>query len=126
LTGVPAGPGQTEADKTIQKYEQLGKEQDHVYGAIYSNMPNYNIKPAPKPAAPPAAAASAPLGSGPVVLGASPSTRATSTQTSTNHTTSTHPTSTRPTLSKPVLPLGSPRPNASPTTTIKPPAGPSQ
>jgi rod shape-determining protein MreC len=129
VTGVPAGPGQTEADKTIQKYEQLGKEQEHVYGAMYSNMPNYNIKPAPKPAAPPAAAAppaSAPLGSGPVVLGASTPTRATTTQTSTNHPTSTHPTSTRPPTSKPALPLGSPRPNASQTTTTKPPAGPPQ
>jgi rod shape-determining protein MreC len=114
-TGVPSGPGQTEADKTLQKYEQLGKEQEHIYGAIYSNMPNFNVKPAPKPPAAPAAtdSSNAPLGSAPV-LGApvahptaapnAPGKPATALKPST--TTSTHAPGP-----KPVLPLGSPRPN---------------
>jgi rod shape-determining protein MreC len=32
----------TEADKIRQKYQQLGKDQNHEYGAIGSNMPNFN------------------------------------------------------------------------------------
>jgi rod shape-determining protein MreC len=114
-TGVQSGSGQTEADKTLQKYEQLGKEEDHVYGAIYSNMPNFNVKPAPKPpAAPPGAtntSNTAPLGSAPV-LGApvthqtaTPNTAAKPPAAKTATATATHATSTRP---KAVLPLGSP------------------
>jgi rod shape-determining protein MreC len=114
-TGVQSGSGQTEADKTLQKYEQLGKEEDHVYGAIYSNMPNFNVKPAPKPpAAPPGAtntSNTAPLGSAPV-LGApvthqtaTPNTAAKPPAAKTATATATHATSSRP---KAVLPLGSP------------------
>ena len=39
---------QTEADKLVGKYEELGKAQNHVYGAIGSNIPNFNP---PKPSA---------------------------------------------------------------------------
>lgn len=35
---------QTEADKVLQKYQQLGKQQEHVYGAIGSTVPNFNLK----------------------------------------------------------------------------------
>ena len=48
-TGVPSGTGQTEADRMVQKYQQLGKAEGHVYGAMYSNMPNFAVKPPPKP-----------------------------------------------------------------------------
>ncbi len=36
---------QTEADKIQQKYQEIGKEQGHVYGAIGSGIPNFNVKP---------------------------------------------------------------------------------
>ena len=53
VTGVaPAAP--TEADRMLQEPEKVHrKEQNHVYGALYSNMPNFVTKPAPKPAEPP-------------------------------------------------------------------------
>lgn len=40
---------QTEADKIVQKYSALGKEQNHTYGAYGSNLPNFNAKPAAAP-----------------------------------------------------------------------------
>ena len=36
---------QTEADKVMQKYEELGKQQEHTYGAMGSSIPNFNLKP---------------------------------------------------------------------------------
>src|SRR5689334_9073845 len=48
---------QTEADKVVQKYEQIGKEQNHVYGGLASGLPNFNAKP---PANTPATQAPAP------------------------------------------------------------------
>jgi rod shape-determining protein MreC len=36
---------QTEADKIVQKYQAVGKEEGHVYGAIGSGIPNFNVKP---------------------------------------------------------------------------------
>lgn len=36
---------QTEADKVREKYDALGKEQNHVYGAFGSALPNFNVKP---------------------------------------------------------------------------------
>lgn len=47
---------QTEADKILQKYSEIGKDQNHVYGGYGSNLPNFN----PKPAASAAATTSAP------------------------------------------------------------------
>lgn len=77
LPPPPAEPGndskqpkmtQTEADKVVQKYQQIGKDQNHVYGGLASGLPNFNAKPnasaapgtaapAPKVAPPPPAAA---------------------------------------------------------------------
>jgi rod shape-determining protein MreC len=77
LPPPPAEPGndskqpkmtQTEADKVVQKYQQIGKDQNHVYGGLASGLPNFNAKPnsstgagtatsAPKAALPPPAAA---------------------------------------------------------------------
>jgi rod shape-determining protein MreC len=119
-TGLPSGSGQTEADKTLQKYQELGKEQDHVYGAIYSNMPNFVVKPAPKP--PPAAGEGkgiAPLGSAPA-SGAATAHQFAPPVSATKPPAPkllTHPAPAHPAGPKPVLPLGSPRP-----TTTKPPA----
>lgn len=36
---------QTEADKVLQKYDAIGKEEGHVYGALGSNMPDFKRKP---------------------------------------------------------------------------------
>jgi rod shape-determining protein MreC len=78
LPPPPAEPGndskqpkmtQTEADKVVQKYQQIGKDQNHVYGGLASGLPNFNAKPnasaapgtatpAPKVAPPTPAAAS--------------------------------------------------------------------
>jgi rod shape-determining protein MreC len=33
---------QTEADKIKQKYQQLGQQENHVYGGYLSNLPNFN------------------------------------------------------------------------------------
>jgi len=64
---------QTEADKIVRKYEALGKEENHVYGAVGSSVPNFNpqktaaapatVAPAasPQTAAPVPAAPQAPL-----------------------------------------------------------------
>lgn len=35
---------QTEADKILQRYQELGKQQEHVFGAVGSGIPNFNIK----------------------------------------------------------------------------------
>lgn len=58
---------QTDADKVVTKYQAIGKEQNHVYGAIGSNMPNFNPKPAPVAAPPAVANATAPSASTAVV-----------------------------------------------------------
>ncbi len=54
-----ASKPQTAADKVLDKYAALGKEQGHVYGAVGSPIPNFNPKPtsaaaAVAPATPPA------------------------------------------------------------------------
>jgi rod shape-determining protein MreC len=133
-TGVQTGGGQTEADRTLQKYQELGKEQDHVYGAMYSNMPNFVTKPAPKPVAPPvvptngapsgtpsSTPSSAPLGSAPV-LGAPPTVvKPTTPAHAPNPATPKHAP-----VAKPVLPLGSPRPAPPPQTLSTKPAASNQ
>jgi rod shape-determining protein MreC len=107
--GVQPGSAQTEADKTLQKYQQLGKEEDHVYGAVYSNMPNFVVKPAPKPPAAPAADANhGPLGSI-QVLGA-PAAHPTTPRPAATPVATTHAATSHVPRAKPVLPLGSPRP----------------
>jgi rod shape-determining protein MreC len=113
--GALPGTGQTEADKLKQRYQKLGKEQDHVYGALYSNMPNFNAKPAPKPAppvlstAPYAATNASPAGPAPV-LGA-PTVKKPPTNTFSANTPKTPAVKQpRPPSVKLVLPLGSPRP----------------
>lgn len=110
LAAPPPEPGedggqtvktQTEADKIRQKYDAIGKEQGHVYGALGSAIPNFNVKPGSeaKPAAaaaqttPPAAAAASPK-KAPAIPAATPG---------------------------PVLPLGSPRPK---TPAVPPPVPP--
>jgi rod shape-determining protein MreC len=107
---------QTEADKILQKYDELGKEQNHVYGAYGSTLPNFNLKPggepnqaaptqgAPAPA-PPVAKEAKKQETGPpvpadAVLGGRPVSRT--------------PAPSETTASRPVLPLGAPRHKSAP------------
>jgi hypothetical protein len=56
-SGAP--PPQTQADKIVEKYSQIGQQEHHAYGVLGSNLPNFNVKPANQTgAAKPAAAAS--------------------------------------------------------------------
>ncbi len=120
--GIIAKP-QTEADKILQKYDTLGKQEGHVYGAIGSTVPNFNPKPAGegKPAAGPApvvrppqqAAAPAAPAAPPPVLGARPGTRSTSSGT----------TASKPQIdidTGPILPLGAPRRKPAPPAAAAP------
>jgi rod shape-determining protein MreC len=42
----------TEADKIKQTYQELGKQQNHEFGAVGSSVPNFNPPPAQAPAGP--------------------------------------------------------------------------
>ncbi|MGI8962291.1 MAG: rod shape-determining protein MreC [Bryobacteraceae bacterium] len=119
----PSKP-QTEADKIVEKYNALGKAQAHVYGALGSNVPNFNLKQSSEPgqmsqdgtppedsARPDSAARSgakvesspAPTTSTPpAILGARPSPKAPPPNTVTPQA----PSVIQP---APVLPLGAPR-----------------
>lgn len=120
----PATPKMaTQADKIKQKYIDIGKEENHVYGAIGGNMPNFNKPSAaaqspaqaempPKQAAKPA--------SPPVVRPSPPPTGILGARTP-------EPTK-QPAAEKkpshvdngPVLPLGAPRKKAPPATPPQP------
>jgi hypothetical protein len=80
---------QTEADKILQKYSAIGRQQDHVYGGYGSNLPNFNAKPG---ANQPTVAQPAPA---PSILGARPDLP--------------KPAIVKPESREPVLPLGAPR-----------------
>jgi rod shape-determining protein MreC len=98
LPPPPAEPGndskqpkmtQTEADKVVQKYQQIGKDQNHVYGGLASGLPNFNAKP--NASAAPGTATPAPGTATPAPKVVPPT----------------------PAAASPVLPLGAPRPKPS-------------
>ena len=92
-----ASKPQTAADKVLDKYAALGKEQGHVYGAVGSTIPNFNPKPPP-------AAASATPAVPPPMLGSRTAKPATTT------TKPPAPVATPPSAAtQPNLPLGAPR-----------------
>lgn len=117
-TGENAVKPQTQADKILEKYDQLGKQEDHVYGGVGSNLPNFNAKPAAqaKPTAGTPAASSAPAPEKPAikpspapapvvpptVLGARPTGKPPAAKPAAPES---HPN----TSTGPVLPLGAPR-----------------
>jgi rod shape-determining protein MreC len=41
---TPTAKPQTEADKVLERYQTLGKQQEHVYGGVGSGIPNFNLK----------------------------------------------------------------------------------
>ena len=88
---------QTEADKVVQKYEQIGKEQNHVYGGLASGLPNFNAKPG---ATPTANTTGNPAGSTPAAA-------------TTNPKASEPKAAPPPAAPKTALPLGAPRPKPS-------------
>ena len=51
---APTAKPQTEADKVLEKYQTLGKQQEHVYGGVGSGIPNFNLKPPSEGGAKPA------------------------------------------------------------------------
>ncbi len=123
----------TQADKIKQRYEDIGKEQGHRYGAIGSNLPNFNAAAPPQSepagssnaakdqakdktqdqagvqansgAAQPAAPPKAerPASSGPQILGARPQQRQ---QPAPQNPVVQKP---KPAVEGPILPLGAPR-----------------
>ncbi len=128
-SGKPEVKPQTEADKVLHHYEDVGKDENHVFGGVGSNVPNFNPKGTPKPAAPPApidtedgeaggqpAAATpelpekptaTPTPVRPTILGAP---HGTDTNTATHAPVNPKPPAARPTNTEnPVLPLGAPR-----------------
>lgn len=110
-----AAKPQTEADKVQQKYQEIGKDEGHVYGAVGSGVPNFNAKPGemakPTQGETSAGAAGQPKKPAPIdkatssntpgILGAKPGVKP------------TEPKAVPPpkpaTNTEPVLPLGAPR-----------------
>jgi rod shape-determining protein MreC len=146
-SGAVAVKPQTEADKVLQRYQQLGKQQEHVYGAIGSGVPNFNlkapgdvIKPAgeePGPNTTSAATdvnattagssgskgpAAPPLGGPPPVLGSRPSGAKPNSIADAPVTPALRPSTPeiRPNTSGPVLPLGAPRKKTTPPSSPPP------
>ncbi|HEX3682889.1 MAG TPA: rod shape-determining protein MreC [Bryobacteraceae bacterium] len=124
-TAAQTSRPQTEADKVLEKYDTIGKEQNHVYGAYGSAIPNFNLKPggapvqtaqtqtAPAQSLQTQAPPSAPAGAAPApkkpesqpaastaALGGTPAPKAS--------------TPAKSTANGPVLPLGAPRHRAAP------------
>jgi rod shape-determining protein MreC len=106
-TGTQTSKPQTQADKIIEKYDALGKEQGHVYGAVGSSIPNFNLKPGSEPKQtvppgtspqPPAPGVSAPA----TILGSRPSPKAPAAKTA-------NPPSQPAAKPDAPLPLGAPR-----------------
>ncbi len=130
---TPVIKPQTEADKVLERYQSLGKEQNHIYGGYGSSLPNFNAKPAGQPAAGQAAAAGpsegigktspasgvpVPANTAPSVLGARPSPPK---APSTTATPEARPESDY----RPALPLGAPRRKSTGTASSKQPGPPS-
>ncbi len=127
---APVPKSQTEADKVLAKYQNLGKQQEHVYGGLGSSIPNFNIK-APGEETPKLPAGEKAQGTGlagsvaaspnspPPVLGARPSTTPPPAK-------AVAPETARPKVeNRPVLPLGAPRrKNATPTAEPSTPSQP--
>lgn len=104
---------QTQADKVEEKYVEIGRQQGHVYGAIGSNMPNFNLQPegAVKtanltPNSPPSPSV---LEGSPAVLGARPSAPKPAPAAIVAAGTATTGNGPKPDTTEPVLPLGTPR-----------------
>jgi rod shape-determining protein MreC len=129
----------TEADSIKQKYAEVGKAENHVFGAVGSNIPNFNQTPQPAgqtgqtapaapgntPKMPPTGAtqeskpqASPPPQQAPSVLGARPQTHPAPPPRK--------PAAQQTPAEGPALPLGAPRKKPIPTPERSAPATPQQ
>jgi rod shape-determining protein MreC len=107
--GQAAKP-QTEADKVLEKYAAIGKEQNHEYGAYGSAMPNFNAKAAsPTQPAQQAQAAPAPPATAPAEKPQKPASAASDGVLGGRSAPVAAPPKPAATNSGPVLPLGAPR-----------------
>lgn len=106
---------QTEADKVLEKYAVIGKEQNHEYGAYGSGLPNFNVKAASQgqhPAATQTQATQAKAGASPPVTTTAASKPQSSVVASANGVLGGRTGGVTPAQaigSGPVLPLGAPR-----------------
>jgi rod shape-determining protein MreC len=139
-TAAQTAKPQTEADKVLEKYDTIGKEQNHVYGAYGSAVPNFNLKPGSGPAqiaqtqtAPAQTLQSQPQSSS--TAGAAPAPKKPETQPAASTATlggTPVPKASTPaksTANGPVLPLGAPRHRAvaaPPQASSPPPSMPQQ
>lgn len=118
---------QTEADKIVEKYQQLGKEQNHAYGGYGSGIPNFNAGSAAATNGSAAATTGSKVqtptttSTTPSVLGSRPGGKTTT--ASPPPARSLTPQAQPNSLPRPVLPLGAPRPKSNGPTesTGKPP-----
>lgn len=58
LSSSGAPPAQTQADKIVEKYTEIGEQEHHTYGVLGSNLPNFNVKLAKQTTAKPTQPAS--------------------------------------------------------------------
>ncbi len=139
---------QTEADKIKQKYQELGQQENHVYGGYLSNLPNFNAPLQAKGQTPASTAAdTAPKPAG-EKADTTPTTEKAAIKPNPNPTATAQPTVVRrpdvlgarstsdsaagavqkpiPKSSGPVLPLGAPRPKPAVTTPVPKQSAPSQ
>lgn len=132
-----ASKPQTEADKILQRYTTLGKEQGHAYGGVGSAIPNFNEKTAAenkaqaaavRSAATPGAATKSVVSSADNAVAAPPAILGARTPTGTDSPAAAAPPKPGRVTGTPtdsvVLPLGAPRHKPTPpqSTTAAPPA----
>ena len=112
--GQTAAKPETEADKIRQKYDALGKQQNHIYGAYQSNLPDFNLKAPTATAAPAQTLPSKPAASLPAPAPADEDGV---------------PVTEKPQVPKPAVPLPRPAPAVAPPSILgsrpgyRPPAG---
>jgi rod shape-determining protein MreC len=122
---------QTEADKIREKYDSIGKEQNHVYGSYTSNVPNFNAKPASGQKQVGQAQNSVAVNAGAAPVPKKPEAQPTTPSTSVlgGPAVSKPPARDQNTGTGPVLPLGAPRHRNTPVPpppSSPPPATPPQ
>ncbi|MBV9082762.1 MAG: rod shape-determining protein MreC [Acidobacteriaceae bacterium] len=107
---------ETEADKILQKYQAIGKQENHVFGGYGSNIPDFNAKPASSTIGGTASlpAQTATPGAGKPASAATPKAAVLPDVLGARAPAAPHPVAPAPqprakTYTGPVLPLGAPR-----------------
>ena len=122
--GQAAPKPQTEADRILQKYGDIGKQQNHAYGGYGSALPNFNVKDvtptssspssngskqAPAVTTAPVAKSKPAAPTGPSILGARPGSAPPVVTPKANPAAQPPPAVRKDNDSTPALPLGAPR-----------------